>query len=311
MEHAQNAQAHAFCTLITFRSNITSELYTMAQRYAFALLAATFAFPAFSQLVINEVDYDQPGSDAAEFLELKNTGTSPFDLSTIAVLMVNGSSGTGVVYGSYFSDDWPMLAPGAYFTLCGDPNAGCDAQFTAATNAIQNGPTDAIAIILRSDSSFVDRLSYEGTLNGYAEGTGTEAADDNTRDSRSIGRFPDGVDTDDNNADFIVMCSTLGTTNSGDTLDCATTVISEITSEQGFSVLVDPASDRVLMAISPASGEVRFDVFSVDGALLVSHSMTATGKADWAWNAGTLHGRLLIVRVSTAMGTKAKRVVLP
>ncbi|MBZ0206800.1 MAG: lamin tail domain-containing protein [Flavobacteriales bacterium] len=283
----------------------------MATRYLFLLLAACFTFPAFSQLVINEVDYDQPGSDAAEFLELKNTGTDPFDLSSIAVLLLNGSSGTGVVYGSYFSDDWPMLAPGAYFTLCGDPNAGCDAQLSTATNAIQNGATDAIAIILRSDSSFVDRLSYEGTLDGYAEGTGTTAADDNVSENLSIGRFPDGVDTDDNDADFIAMCSTPGATNAGDTLDCATTAISETASEQGFSVFADPRSSQVLMAISPARGNVIFDVFSVDGALLASHSLTAYGKATWAWDTGNLRGRMLIVRVSTAMGTKAKRVVLP
>lgn len=283
----------------------------MAPRYLFLLLAACFTFSAFSQLVINEVDYDQPGSDAAEYLELKNTGTDPFDLSSIAVLLLNGSSGTGVVYGSYFSDDWPMLAPGAYFLLCGDPNAGCDAQFSNATNAIQNGPTDAIAIILRSDSSFVDRLSYEGTLTGYAEGEGFEGGDDNVNENRSIGRFPDGVDFGDNNTDFIVMCSTPGTANVGDTVDCATTAISEIASEQGFSLFADPGSSQVLMAISPARGNVIFDVFSVDGALLASHSLTAYGKATWAWGTGSLSGRMLIVRVRTAMGTKAKRVVLP
>jgi len=108
----------------------------MAQRYTFLLLAASISLPTFSQLVINEVDYDQLGSDAAEYLELKNTGADAVDLSTIAILMVNGSSGSGVVYKSYFSDSWPMLAPGAYFTLCGDSTAGCDDQLTPATNAI-------------------------------------------------------------------------------------------------------------------------------------------------------------------------------
>ena len=283
----------------------------MAQRYTFLLLAASISLPTFSQLVINEVDYDQLGSDAAEYLELKNTGADAVDLSTIAILMVNGSSGSGVVYKSYFSDSWPMLAPGAYFTLCGDPTAGCDDQLTPATNAIQNGATDAIALILRSDSSFVDRLSYEGTLAGYAEGDGTTAADDNVSENRSIGRFPDGVDFGDNNTDFVLMFSTPGATNVGDTLDCATTAITELTSTETYSVMADPAGNRVLMALAPASGKVTFDVFSVDGALLASHSMTAFGKAAWAWNTGGLQGRMLIVRVSGAMGTKAKRVVLP
>jgi hypothetical protein len=99
----------------------------MATRYAFLFLGASLTLSSFGQLVINEVDYDQPGNDGAEFIELKNTGSTAVDMSTIAVMMVNGSSGTGVVYASYFSEDWPMLAPGAYFTLCGDTTAGCDA----------------------------------------------------------------------------------------------------------------------------------------------------------------------------------------
>lgn len=282
----------------------------MLLRYAFLLFSATLMVPAFSQVVINEVDYDQPGTDAAEFIELKNTGSTPFDMSTIAVRMINGSSGTGVVYQSYFSDTWPMLAPGAYFTLCGDTAAGCDAHLSPATNAIQNGATDAIAIILRSDSSFVDRLSYEGTLDGYAEGTGTTAADDNSHENRSIGRFPDGVDTDNNDADFIAMCNSLGATNNADTVGCTTTAVAELNATEGFSVVADPAGQRLLMSFGPAQGKVTFDVFSVTGSLLASHTIQAAGKANWSWNTGDLHGRMLIVRISGSMGTKAKRVVL-
>ncbi|MGV9011344.1 MAG: lamin tail domain-containing protein [Flavobacteriales bacterium] len=283
----------------------------MVKRYAFLLFGATFFLPAFSQLVINEVDYDQPGNDGAEFIELKNTGTLPFDMSTIAVRMVNGSSAVGVVYKSYFSDDWPMLAPGAYFTLCGDTTAGCDARLNPASNAIQNGATDAIALILRSDSSFVDRLAYEGFLADYSEGNGFAGGDDNVNPDRSIGRYPDGVDTDNNNADFIVMCSSLGASNNGDTLGCTTTSIAALTAAVDFSLVADGASDRVLMSYAPANGNVTFDVFSVDGALMASHTVAANGKANWAWNTGGMNGRMLIVRVSGAMGTKAKRVVLP
>ena len=283
----------------------------MVKRYASLLFAVTLLSTAFSQVVINEVDYDQPDIDNAEFIELKNIGTTPFDMSTIAVRLFNGSSTIGIVYKSYFSDTWPMLEPGAYFTLCGDSTAGCDALLTPATNAIQNGTTDAIVLILRSDSSFLDRLSYEGTLAGYAEGTGTTAADDNTNANRSIGRFPDGMDTDDNDADFIVMCNSLGTSNAGDTVGCTSTAVREIMAPEGFTVVADPSSDRVLMACASVNGEVTFDIFSVDGALLASHGVVANGKATWAWNTGGMSGRMLIVRVSGAMGTKAKRVVLP
>lgn len=283
----------------------------MATRYAFLFLGASLTLSSFGQLVINEVDYDQPGNDGAEFIELKNTGSTAVDMSTIAVMMVNGSSGTGVVYASYFSEDWPMLAPGAYFTLCGDTTAGCDARLMPASNAVQNGATDAIALILRGDSSFVDRLGYEGFLAGYAEGNGFDGGDDNVNENRSIGRFPDGVDTDNNNGDFIVMCNSLGETNNGDTIGCTTIGVAELSVAENFSLIADEGNDRVLMAYGPANGKVTFEVFSVDGALMASHTVAASGKANWAWNTGGLHGRMLIVRVSGAMGTKAKRVVLP
>ncbi len=39
----------------------------------------TFAAPAVS-LVINEIDYDQPSTDTAEFIEIKNTGSSAVNL---------------------------------------------------------------------------------------------------------------------------------------------------------------------------------------------------------------------------------------
>lgn len=283
----------------------------MAPRYILLLFVAALSAPAVGQLVINEVDYDQPGNDSTEFVELRNNGDAPVDLSTIAVRMINGSSGTGVVYRSYFSDTWPLLAPGGYFTLCGDTTAGCDAHLSPSSNAVQNGATDAIALILRSDSSFIDRVSYEGTLAGYAEGIGFEGMDNNVHPVRSIGRYPDGADTDDNNTDLIVMCSTPGAANLGDTLACNSVGVRGTAAPEGFTVLPDASGTRLQMAYAPAQGKVTFEVFSVDGSLLADRTVAAAGKAVWSMATGNLQGRMLIVRVSGPMGTKAKRVVLP
>ncbi|MGA9534211.1 MAG: hypothetical protein WBR18_15950, partial [Anaerolineales bacterium] len=48
--------------------------------------------PTEPSLVINEVDYDQPGTDMAEFVEIKNTGESAVDLSLATLVLVNGSN---------------------------------------------------------------------------------------------------------------------------------------------------------------------------------------------------------------------------
>ena len=41
--------------------------------------------PAVPEVVINEIDYDQAGTDTAEFIELKNVGSVAADLSDFSV----------------------------------------------------------------------------------------------------------------------------------------------------------------------------------------------------------------------------------
>jgi hypothetical protein len=57
-----------------------------------------FLFPvpapaASTTLVINEIDYDQPSTDTAEFLEISNISTAPVNLNGSTVELVNGSDG--------------------------------------------------------------------------------------------------------------------------------------------------------------------------------------------------------------------------
>ena len=44
------------------------------------VLGVFAALPASAQLVINEIDYDQPSTDTAEFIEIKNTGATSVNL---------------------------------------------------------------------------------------------------------------------------------------------------------------------------------------------------------------------------------------
>ena len=88
-------------------------------------------------LIINEVDYDQPGGDTAEFIELFNPGTSPVVLGGYTIDLVNGSNGS--VYSSF---DLSGLSVSAndYLVLCDDITAvaNCDIDVTSS-GWIQNG----------------------------------------------------------------------------------------------------------------------------------------------------------------------------
>ncbi len=169
-------------------------------------------------LVVNEVDYDQVGTDNAEYVELYNAGPVALDLGLYDLVLVNGDGGA-----IYKTVELPSvsLAAGAFFVVCGDAATvdGCDLDVSPDANLVQNGP-DAVAVTLRADGSVVDALSYEGAVAGYVEGDAATAADTNSDPFLALSRRPDGADTDDNDADFSLRCATPGAANSDETAGC-------------------------------------------------------------------------------------------
>jgi hypothetical protein len=149
--------------------------------------------PEDADLVVNEVDYDQVGTDADGFVELKNTGSAAATLDGIAVVLVNGGDGA----------EYDRVA------LTGSLAAGA---FLVVPVEMQNGAPDGVALIDTATKTLLDALSYEGeihaaTIDGQVydlvEGTPLAAtvADSNSVDG-SLSRLPDGTDTNDAAADW-------------------------------------------------------------------------------------------------------------
>jgi uncharacterized protein len=176
---------------------------------AAAALALPASVPAASTtVVINEVDYDQPGADTAEFLELKNVSASPVGLDSYSVELVNGTGGGAAGYQTIDLPD-VSLAAGDHYVVCADATttANCDLDIVST---IQNGAPDAIG--LRLGSTLVDALSYEGDAGApYTEGSGVGLADDGVPEGLS--RCADGTDSDRNNVDFRLAPITPGAAN--------------------------------------------------------------------------------------------------
>jgi predicted extracellular nuclease len=168
-------------------------------------------------LVINEIDYDQPSTDTAEFIEILNVSGGPVDLDNWSLELINGSNGT-----LYNTIDLPAvsLAAGDYFVVCGDAANvfACDLDVTPDSNLIQNGAPDAVALLL--DGAIVDTVSYEGSVPGYTEDSGDGLVDSSSAVFRGISRFPNGTDTDRNNQDFSPRCVTPGSANAAASGDC-------------------------------------------------------------------------------------------
>jgi alpha-amylase len=164
-------------------------------------------------LVINEVDYEQPGPDNGEFVELRNMNTTAINLDDFTLQLVNGSG--DVVYDNF---NLPIfnLAAGDYYVVClgGYSGPQCDLSYAAS---IQNGAPDAVRLMWNGVR--VDALSYEGDVPSAVEGTGNGLLDPDTTPGVGLSRVPNGSDTDQNNVDFELTCITPGAANAPDNTD--------------------------------------------------------------------------------------------
>lgn len=277
-----------------------------------AALLATTALHA--QVVINEVDYDQVGTDNAEYLEIKNVGDAPFPLQYMRVVLINGNNGGAAEYRTIESASWPALQPGNYFVICANEGLtlNCDHAATPATNLIQNGPTDAIALVSVLDSSVWDMVSYGGSVPGFTEGTGTTAQDTNEQDGLSLSRWPDGNDTGNNDADFVIGCPTPGVANELDPVECAiTTGITPVNGENTFTLAPDPQNQQIAFRFQrTAAVPVNVSVYAANGALVAQRDLGVTASAQWMIpTSGT--AQLFLVLVQVGDEAFSRRVVMP
>lgn len=180
-------------------------------------------------IVINEVDYDQPSHDTAEFIELYNPGATPVSLAGKQLILVNGANNM-----PYDTLDLSMageeLPPDGYLVLYqpGPIEAAIpmDTPTIALDVAVQNGH-DGIVIWDAEEKKVLDALAYggsasqlrgirvllDGQLYDCVEGNPVTESD-NDDDNTSMARIPNGQDTDDAAEDWrLTYCITPGAEN--------------------------------------------------------------------------------------------------
>lgn len=184
---------------------------------AISLLSMT-ATAAQAAVIINEVDYDQPGADQAEFIELYNNGTSTVSLDNYRLELINGNDLS--VYQTIVLDGFRLEAD-SYLVVCNDVNqvANCQLPFTSRNGWIQNGAPDGIALYDQLDTR-IDAMSYEGEISGLTEQLQPLIKDSNAT-VMSLIRLPNGSDTNNNRIDFASGCLTPGTANISGSGDCS------------------------------------------------------------------------------------------
>jgi len=191
-----------------------------------SILAICTFSTANATILINEIDYDQGGTDTAEFIELFNSGSDDVSLDNFHLDFINGGLVNTPTYRSFDLTGY-SLAAYSYFVICGNSSMVMNCNFDTGINRnlIQNGSPDGIA--LYNGSNLIDAITYEGVIAGVTEGSDGALADQNSG-IMSIGRLLDSLDTNNNAADFDYGCITPGTTNIAGSGDCSIAAINTV-----------------------------------------------------------------------------------
>jgi hypothetical protein len=180
------------------------------------------------KLVINEVDYDNVGTDSSEYIEIYNPSSATTSLAGFSVLLVNGATNTE--YATIDLGPVGSLTAGQYLVIAGPsvtvPTAAKKLDPLWTQDQVQNGAPDGIALVDTVGPTLLDALSYEGpisaaTLTGFSSPVSLvegAALDPATADSNTVTatlcRKPNGADTNNASVDWkLCTTRTVGTAN--------------------------------------------------------------------------------------------------
>ena len=180
----------------------------------------------YAGLVINEIDYDTAGVDTMEFIELYNSGADTIDLSSLALVFINGSD--NLEYARYAIGAAGTLDAGQYFVLHSPvlsvPMGVPHIPFPQTDGNIQNGAPDGVVLVDTVSQRLLDSLSYEGSINAaviagfpgtwnLVKGTPFAGVDSGTT-TLSLIRSPDGNRTGNDAVDWkLTSTPTAGAAN--------------------------------------------------------------------------------------------------
>ena len=168
-----------------------------------ATLTCAVARPATASVRVNEVETGTTTSAADEFVELVNSGGAVADVSGWKLVYRSASGTTDTTLATIPTGT--SIAAGGFYLFGGSAYAGAH----AADQSFSSGLAAAGgAVALRdANGNVVDSVGWGSATNALVEGTVAPAPATTAPPGSSIGRKPDGHDTDDNSADFTVAAT--------------------------------------------------------------------------------------------------------
>jgi hypothetical protein len=190
-----------------------------------AVCAILFARQADAAIIINEVVYDDGGTDDREFVELYNNGALAVDISGWVVRNSDAVAPPGDNNADFTIPATTSLAAGDYYvisTFAGVPNV--DLVVGAGASTLENDNEgmellDASGVVVDTLITESNKgpvaISTSNTAEGgfFGNTTTTDPSGSALNTQLSLGRFVDGRDTNRNGRDFGMRPSTPGTAN--------------------------------------------------------------------------------------------------
>lgn len=148
------------------------------------------------EVTINELQPAGPAGPDDEFIELHNVNDCAVPLDGYSLFYRSDDGSQDHLVWSAVAGQ--VMQPGQFFLLGGkDFTGGSDFPMSSSVALGASGG----GLGLERDGSVIDSVGWGDATNAYVEGSAAPAPDDDS----SIGRFPDGKDTDDNAADFVEL----------------------------------------------------------------------------------------------------------
>jgi hypothetical protein len=157
-----------------------------------------------SSVRVNEVLTGVTAAAANEFVELVNAGSEAVDASGYRVVYRSAAGGSDTLLATLPAGT--ILAPSGHYLLGGSGYAGSvapDQSFAPGLAATAGGVG-----VRAADGTLLDSVGYGATAaNGFVEGSPAPAPPTTVSPGSSIGRLPDGADSNDNAVDFAVSAT--------------------------------------------------------------------------------------------------------
>jgi len=186
----------------------------------------SLSFIVANYLVINELQYDDTGTDDHQFIELYNAGPAPMDISgykietgdSVARYTVTIPAGTTIASGGFWTVGQSAVAslPGAVVDLIDDNLNLGDSGFATANGKIYvavRNPADTLLDAAAVETNKATPVFPAEILLQIGPGIWGNTVMSDGEALASDGRFVDGADTDNNGRDFGILPATPGYSN--------------------------------------------------------------------------------------------------